>query len=395
MDPLKQLTDLPPAEKASRGLLHTPQEIARQATLWPSTFELVRQMAAQLQMFLEKSGVRCTEEGRPTVFLIGAGTSDYIGKCLENVLRTEWQCEVKAVPSTTLLSDLTEHIVRGRSYLWISFSRSGDSPEGVAVLERALEKYPGIFHLVISCNAAGRMAQIVQGRENCLSLVLKEETNDKGLAMTGSFTNMLVCGYALAHLWELNAFAPILTQICQAAESFLPIAAKAAHELSCAGYARVCFVGSGVLAGVAPECALKLLELSAGKTKTMSETTLGLRHGPMAALDKETLFVLFLSTDVTRRRYELDLLREIEEKELVGASLAVNGAGICETAGLHNTRLLAPPRKHVVPDRHRPVIDVLFGQCMGLFGSLHYGLTPDSPSPNGAISRVVQPITIY
>lgn len=395
MDPLEKLISLRRDERESRGLLHTPQEIALQSTLWPSTFELVRQNAAQLQRFLERAGVSSSQEQRPTIYLVGAGTSDYIGQCLQNVLRTEWGCEVKPVPSTTLLSDFTENIVEARKYLWISFSRSGDSPEGVAALERALEEHPGIFHLVVSCNAPGKMTRIAQGRENCLSLVLKEETNDKGLAMTSSFTNMLLTGYALAHVWDLDRFGPILTELCESAQSFLPVAAQAAYELSREAYTRVCFVGTGALAGVAPECALKLLELTAGKTKTMSETTLGLRHGPMAALDKETLFVLFLSTDTTRRSYELDLFGEIEEKNLVGASFAVNGAGQCDITGLRSTRLLAPSRKPVVPDLYRPVIDVLLGQCMGLFGSLYYGLTPDSPSPNGAISRVVQPITIY
>jgi tagatose-6-phosphate ketose/aldose isomerase len=38
---------------------------------------------------------------------------------------------------------------------------------------------------------------------------------------------------------------------------------------------------------------------------------------------------------------------------------------------------------------------VIFGQLLGLFASIHYGLKPDIPSPNGAISRVVQNVDIY
>jgi tagatose-6-phosphate ketose/aldose isomerase len=38
---------------------------------------------------------------------------------------------------------------------------------------------------------------------------------------------------------------------------------------------------------------------------------------------------------------------------------------------------------------------VIFGQLMGLFASLQLGFKPDTPSPNGAISRVVQTIGIY
>jgi tagatose-6-phosphate ketose/aldose isomerase len=73
-------------------------------------------------------------------------------------------------------------------------------------------------------------------------------------------------------------------------------------------FARACFVGSGVLRAVAQESALKLLELTAGKIQTMSESALGLRHGPMSVLDANTLFVSFLSGDQRRRSYELDLI---------------------------------------------------------------------------------------
>jgi tagatose-6-phosphate ketose/aldose isomerase len=38
---------------------------------------------------------------------------------------------------------------------------------------------------------------------------------------------------------------------------------------------------------------------------------------------------------------------------------------------------------------------VIVGQLLGLFCSLHWELQPDSPSPNGAISRVVNNVTIH
>ena len=48
-----------------------------------------------------------------------------------------------------------------------------------------------------------------------------------------------------------------------------------------------------------------------------------------------------------------------------------------------------------VPDLYRPMLDVIFGQLLGLFASLNAGLRPDTPSPTGAISRVVQNIGAY
>ena len=51
--------------------------------------------------------------------------------------------------------------------------------------------------------------------------------------------------------------------------------------------------------------------------------------------------------------------------------------------------------KDKVPDDCRPPLDVIFGQLLGLFSSIQFGLKPDTPSPDGVISRVVGQIKIY
>ena len=79
----------------------------------------------------------------PTVFLIGAGTSDYVGRCLVHVLRRLWKCEVIAIPSTSLLTHAEEWLIPGQRYVWISFSRSGDSPEGVSVYRKSSTESSG------------------------------------------------------------------------------------------------------------------------------------------------------------------------------------------------------------------------------------------------------------
>ncbi len=395
MNPLTKLLDLPLAEKKRRGIVHTPREIAQQPATWTRTWDHFNDRLQEIQSFLTTAGIAGPASKRPTVYLVGAGTSDYIGHCLHHLLRQKWQCEVIPVSSTDLLIDFSDFILAGRPYLWISFSRSGDSPESVAVLERALAEQSQISHLVVSCNSSGQMTKMIEGRSNCLGIVLGQETNDQGLAMTSSFTNMVIAGQALAHVGSLGEFEVIVKAMSEAAQAFLPIAAEVADQLTRQEYSRACFIGSCVLAGTALEAALKLLELTAGKVKTMSQATLALRHGPMAALDHDTLLISFLSSESTRRRYEIDLLREIERKHLVGASLAVIGCGSSHAVQLESTKVVAPDQQWSIPDLYRPAVDILFGQVLGLFFSLHCNLTPDSPSPNGAISRVVQPIGIY
>jgi tagatose-6-phosphate ketose/aldose isomerase len=395
MDPLSALLAESTATQAQRGTVHTPREIAQQPVTWQKTFGTLASKREEIAAFLDTAGLNKEKGQRPTVLLIGAGTSDYIGQCLHHLLRSEWQCEVIAVPSTSLLTDFSEYLVAGKPYLWISFSRSGESPEGVAVMERALAELPNVHHMVITCNARGRQIALVQGKPNCLGIVLDDATNDRSLAMTSSFSNMVLAGQMLAHTFTAESYELIFHEIVAAGRDLLPRAAEAAAELSREGYSRACFVGSGLLAGVARESALKLLELTAGQVKTMSESTLGLRHGPMAALDQETLFVSFLSGSEARRNYEIDLLREIGEKRLVRTRVAVAGSRDALERSCPAEHFLAPNGQWKIPDLYLPVVDVIFGQLMGLFSSLELDLMPDTPSPNGAISRVVQTIEIY
>lgn len=132
MDPLSKLLRLPASEKLERGLQHTPQEIEQQPRTWRRTLERLQAQRRELEMFLASTGLRDDAQKRPTVFLVGAGTSDYIGRSLHHLLRHCWQCEVIPVASTSLLTDFSDSMVAGRRYLWISFSRSGNSQIGRA-----------------------------------------------------------------------------------------------------------------------------------------------------------------------------------------------------------------------------------------------------------------------
>jgi tagatose-6-phosphate ketose/aldose isomerase len=388
------MLNLPDYEKLERGLVYTPHEIRQQPASWHITYNELRSRLSEVKDFLGSSGLHGEQIKRPIVFLIGAGTSDYIGHSLHHLLRRHWQCEVVPVSSPDLLMAFADYILPRQPYLWISFSRSGDSPESVAVLERALAECPNVRHIVVSCNAAGRMTRSIEGQPNGLAIVLDERTNDRSLAMTSSFSNMVLAGQILAHAWSVEVYEPICRALIEAGESLILRAAEIAAELADGEYARACFVGSGLLAGAGMESALKLLELTAGNVQAFSESTLALRHGPMSALDQDTLFVSLVSSQEQRRKYELDLLREIRDKSLVRTCVAVATAGINALEGRADY-IVSPEKGLDIPDLYRPILDVIFGQLLGLFTSVHFGLKPDSPSPNGAISRVVQNVEIY
>ena len=393
-NPLSTLLELPEQEKIERGLLHTPREIWQQPATWPKTYERCVDRQSEVIDLLRRAGIGRGSTSSPSVYLVGAGTSDYTGRAVAPLLRHRWGCDVWALPSTTLLTEFDEFHRAGREYLWISSSRSGESPEGVALLERALGQHREIRHLVITCNERGPMAQLcARHPDRALALVLDDAVNDRGLAMTSSFSNMVLAGQCVANVEELAAFGEIVDRLAEAGTQFLPAASEVAAAITMLGCTRACFVGSGALRAVADECALKVVELSAGKVTTLAETPLGLRHGPMSSVDSQTAFFAFLSSDGRRRGYELDLLREIDRKKLGRVRAVVTARGVEDVSGLADFYLSLNCTD--LQDHYRPILDVMLGQLVGLFASMRCGLKPDQPSPDGTITRVVQPIKLY
>jgi tagatose-6-phosphate ketose/aldose isomerase len=390
-DALSEILALAESEKENRGLSCTPREIAQQPETWGTTFNLCFSRSEQIIRLLELSRDSKTQT-IPRVILVGAGTSDYVGQSVQSVLAKQWGCDVTAVPSTDLLTSMDDFIHEDRPYIWISFSRSGDSPESVAVVQSALERFPLIRHILITCNEQSRLAREFGTHPRVLLVVLNDVVNDRGLAMTSSFSNLVVAGQCLAHLRSPETYRDILQKITDSAASFMGPCADLAASLAEQNFSRVCFLGTGSLKAVARESALKALELTAGKVHGFWESYLGLRHGPLSAVNARTLVVGFISADQAARSYELDLLAELREKRLPGKIVTV-----CPffTEGIAISDDVISLNLESVPDDYRPIIDVILGQLFGLFASLHHGVTPDHPSPNGAISRVVRPIKIY
>ena len=385
-----KLLDLSTAERESLGLYHTLREILQQPQTWRQTYQKLLSSSRLINEFLTKAGLGSKQLD---VLLVGAGTSDYIGKSVSALLQREWKCNVQAVPSTDLLTNMEDYVLADRDYLWISFSRSGDSSEGVAVLEQALATYPRIKHFVVTCNQNGKLARLA-ARDNVFSFVLDDEVNDRGLAMTSSYSNMVVVAHALAHFRSLETYGSIVDSLATSASLILPAAMSLCERIVDEKFSRVCFLGTGPLKGAAVESALKVIELTGGHVVGLTESFLGLRHGPLSAIDRDTLVVGFLSADRRRRAFELDLLQEICDKKLTEKCLVVTP--LATTNGLNSfENKLSLDLPETISDLYLPPLFVLVGQLLGLFASIREGLRPDAPSPHGAISRVVSHVTIY
>jgi tagatose-6-phosphate ketose/aldose isomerase len=386
-----KLLELSSAERESLGLTHTLREILQQPQTWRQTYQKVQGLSQGIDEFLTKAGLRTQ---RPlNVLLVGAGTSDYIGKSACALLQKEWGCNVQAVPSTDLLTNMEDHILPDVDYLWISFSRSGESSEGVAVLKQTLAAHPRIKHLVVTCNEKGKMARL-GNRDNVFSVVLDDAVNDRGLAMTSSFSNMVIAAQALAHIRTLEAYGSIVESMAAAAATVFPTLVSMCQRMVDAGFCRVCFLGTGPLKAAAIESGLKVIELTGGRVIGLTESFLGLRHGPLSAVDRDTLVVGFLSASERRRAFELDLLQEICDKKITEKCLVIAPTAVSHRADSFENKLCLD-LPETISDLYLPPLFVLVGQLLGLTASVREGLRPDEPSPHGAISRVVTHVTIH
>jgi tagatose-6-phosphate ketose/aldose isomerase len=361
--------------------MDTPKEIAHQPEAWRKTAETVLQQASILNTF--RAG---------QLIFSGAGTSHFIGLSLMGMFR-RLGLHTEAIGSTEITIDPSDALPPGK-FGMVSFARSGNSPDSNHAFELVSRLRPEAPHLVVTCNPAGKLYRLASEHRQAISLLLPAMTNDRGLAMTSSYTSMVVAGQGLALADQPHQFVANVHRMAEIAQSLLETYPTALAQVAAQKPGRALFLGTGTLLGAATEAHLKVQEMTAGKVMARADSFLGLRHGPMALVDPETLIVAFLSSQPARRRYELDLLRELREKHLGMVTLAVSDSGN-DLTGLADIVIeVDKAANQPLPDDVRPPVYVVVAQLLALFLSLEMGLSPDNPS-SGVINRVVQGVTIY
>ena len=196
----------------------------------------------------------------------------------------------------------------------------------------------------------------------------------------------------LAGLHRLDAWQQDVAAVARAGANILFNASAALQSLSAQPFRHAVFLASPPRFGAAREGALKMVESTAGRVRTIAETYLGLRHGPMSAVHDDTLVVCFLSADEHVRLYELDLISELDRKGISAGRLIVGSS--LPTSGFADDDVLIETGS-LPGDAYAAVTDVMIGQLLAFFRSLHEGLHPDSPSADRIINRVVEPFPIY
>ncbi len=258
----------------------------------------------------------------------------------------------------------------------------------MAAVELVRQLVPAARFLHITCNPKGALARQADGDATVCTLLMPAASCDTAFAMTSSLTSMVLAalcvlspGAAHEQLGRLAALATLADQALAAWAA--PIA-----ELGSRPVERVVYLGAGPLEALAKEAALKVLELTAGQVQAMANTPLGFRHGPKAAVTSGTVVVLFRSAKPLARRYDDDLLAELQRDGVADRCLTVGfDADIGLPARATNDVALG--------DAWLAPLWLLMAQQYALHQSARLALRPDNPFAGGIVNRVVQGVTIY
>lgn len=373
------------------GATITTREIAQQPELWDKAYTIYTEKRNDIKEFFEKL---TTKHDNIRVIFTGAGTSAYIGDTITPYLKgqvDEKQWELNSIPTTTLVSNPYQFLKSNIPTLLVSFARSGNSPESIASVELGEQIIKDFYQLTITCAEDGELAIRAKDDENNLLLLMPELSNDQGFAMTGSFSCMTLTAlmvFDTAREDEKKARVKIIREMGLSVVERVSEIQKVIDS----DFNRIIYLGSGSLGSLAREAQLKVLELTAGKIVTAFDTSLGFRHGPKSFINTKTIVFVFVSSQSYTRKYDLDILKELQIDGIAQAVIAIEITGENNYDG--DTFSFDIEGKDV-PDAYLALPYIIYGQAVSLLSSVKVGNKPDTPSPTGTVNRVVKGVTIY
>lgn len=371
------------------GGFNTTTEIKRQPELWLDTLNIYKENLEAIESFLAEA--RAMGEGRLSVVFTGAGTSDYVGDTCAPYLRHAGDTKLydfKPIATTDIVSAPRDFLNPDEPTVVVSFARSGNSPESLAAVQVAKTFVKNVKFINITCAPEGKLAVESEGDADQLTLLIPR-ANDKGFAMTGSYSCMTLLSTLIFDTASLEQKTAWVEAAAKLGEDVVARESEIAEFLS-GDFNRVTYLGSGSFVGLAQEAQLKILELAHGLVATSWDSCMGYRHGPKSFVDDKTIVFVYMNNDEYTRQYDLDILNEINGDGIAAKTIAIQQDGATKFDGTSFT--LAG---EALPEGYLALPFVMVAQVISLLNSVRVGNTPDTPSPSGTVNRVVKGVTIH
>lgn len=369
------------------GAFHTAKEINNQPDLWLKIYDQILDDRNRITDFLNDAISQVNK-----IILTGAGTSAFIGLSLQGTFFRNLKTQTVSIATTDLVSHPDDYFCCGEPVLLVSFARSGNSPESIAAVSLADDLCKKCFHLIITCDPKGQLSNY-QSKFSKHKIILPPETNDKGLAMTSSYSGMLLSGLLIARIFEIENLKNQVTTLYNYGKLIIDKYGSRLEEIVNNDFTRAIFLGSGPQYGTGVESQLKLQELTDGAIVCKNDSYLGFRHGPKAVTNEKTLLVFIFSNVPYVQLYERDLVNSMKKGKRALFTIGIFESPINDLKFELNIQLSDTGKQ--LDEEFLTVCNILPGQLLGFYKSISMGLKPDTPSESGAISRVVEDVKIY
>lgn len=366
---------------------NTLQEICQQPQIWETAFENYKKSQEDLEQFLQKIS-ESTDKNLRIIFT-GAGTSEYVGNVIVDYLKKNKKYQFESIATTDIVSCPHLYLKKDQPTLLVSFARSGNSPESIAAVNLAEQCIDNVFQLAITCAPEGKLSLQLKTQNNAFVLIMPEGSNDKGFAMTSSFTSMLLSALLIFDSLSLAEKEKRVQYLVQQAKTVLSWEEEI-NRLVDFDFSRIIYLGSGSLYRLTNECRLKVLELTAGKIAAMFESSMGFRHGPKSFINEDTFVIGLVSNQPYTRQYDVDILNEIAQDDIAKKVLACTPTVL---KGNFETLLFQVPDE--LEDVYLGLCYILIAQLISVIASVRVGNTADHPSKSGTVNRVVKGVQIH
>jgi len=387
------LFNLSEQELREHKAVNTATEIYQQPVVWQEMIDSLLENKESTRGFVQSI---YDKHEHVRVIFTGAGTSAFAGDTLVPELRRQSQGKVQfeSIATTDIVSNPTEFLYKETPTILVSFARSGNSPESVAAVSLGQDIVDDFYQVNITCNKDGKLAVNSKADENSLTILTPEKAHDQAMAMTSSFSSMIIAAYYVFATKEFTETT--MGHVISNANLLVDESGDVLDDIARVDFERIIYLGSGLLSQLSHEAALKMLELTAGDVVAVHESSLGFRHGPKSILNDKSAVVLFMSQDPYTRKYDMDILREVAADESGLNVIVLVDKADDEIRGLANWTIEVDAKdKAIDNDFELALLYVIFAQALAMKKSIQLGITPDNPSPTGRINRVVKGVTIY
>ena len=373
----------------SRTCADTSREIAHQPDMWRKLGSYLNEAKQEIGSYMDKLGPLKNYR----ILLAGAGSSGFVGRAVAGFVAQKAGLHCEAVHTTDIVSAPEAFLFADTPTLLVSFGRSGNSPESVGAVEYARKIIKDLHEIAIVCDGSSRLANTTRESKKGLLLIMPEGTNDKGFAMTSSVSCMLLAGFAALLHKDIEKISKDIQALAGHVEKSFADMAKAAALCAEWNYNRAWFIGSGPLAAISHEGALKIMELTNGQVVAGHNNSPEFRHGPKTVLNPTTYTVHFTSNRDFTARYDLDLIKEIYDQKSGNKVVAITSGKNPVQADVSVTYM--DEGFECIADVAVGIQGLVFMQLVSMYASIALDVPTDNPSPSGLVNRVVQGVTVY